>query len=50
MFQHGQASAIDDLCVGHGDGLLGLLVETTQSIAGPLKGVDVQPHPADRNL
>jgi hypothetical protein len=36
--------------VGHGDGLLGLLVETTESIAGPLKGVDVQPQLMDRKF
>ena len=43
--QHGQAALVDDLCWGHGDGLLGSVVGTTESIAGPLKGVDVQPHP-----
>ena len=41
--QHGEAPTVDDLCVGHGDGLLGSVEGTTESIAGPLKGVDVQP-------
>ena len=45
--KHGEASLVDDLCWGHGDGLLGSLVGTTESIAGPLKGVDVQPHLVD---
>ena len=45
MVQHGEAPLVDDLCWGHGDGLLGSLVGTTESIAGPLKGVDVQPQP-----
>jgi hypothetical protein len=40
--EHGSAPLVDDLCWGHGDGLLGFVVETTESIAGPLKGVDVQ--------
>ena len=35
MLQHGDAPAIDDLCWGHGDGLLVSLVETKESIAGP---------------
>jgi hypothetical protein len=39
--EHGNASLVDDLCWGHGDGLLGSVEGTTESIAGPLKGVDV---------
>jgi len=46
--QHGEAPAVDDLCVGHGDGLLGSVEGTTESIAGPLNGVDVQPQHSDR--
>jgi NAD(P)-dependent dehydrogenase (short-subunit alcohol dehydrogenase family) len=46
--QHGEASLVDDLCWGgHGDGLLGSVMGTTESIAGPLKGVDVQPRLVD---
>jgi hypothetical protein len=48
MIQHGNTPLVDDLCWGHGDGLLGSVVGTTESIAGPLKGVDVQPHLVDR--
>ena len=48
VVQHGEASLVDDLCWGHGDGLLGSVMGTTESIAGPLKGVDVQPQPSDR--
>ena len=47
VVQHGDASLVDDLCWGHGDGLLGSVEGTTESIAGPLKGVDVQPHVVD---
>jgi hypothetical protein len=47
MSQHGKPSLVDDLCWGHGDGLLGSVEGTTESIAGPLKGVDVQPRFAD---
>ena len=35
VVQHGDAPLVDDLCWGHGDGLLGSLVGTTESIAGP---------------
>ena len=50
VFQHGDASLVDDLCWGHGDGLLVSLVGTKESIAGPHLMVDVQPHPVDRKL
>ena len=50
VVQHGDAPLVDDLCWGHGDGLLGSLVGTTESIAGPLQGVDVQPHLMDWKL
>ena len=50
VVQHGDASLVDDLCWGHGDGLLGSVEGTTESIAGPLQGVDVQPHLMDWKL
>ncbi len=48
MFQHGDAAAVDDLGWGHGDGLLGSVMGTTESIAGPHRTVDVQPQLMDR--
>jgi hypothetical protein len=48
VFQHGKASVVDDLCWCHGDGLLGFVVETTESIAVTHHVVDMQRHPVDR--
>ncbi len=45
VVQHGQAPVIDDLCWGHGDGLHGSLVGTTDSITGPHLVGDLQPQP-----
>lgn len=44
---HSELAPYCGLCWGHGDGLLGSVEGTTESIAGPLKGVDVQPHLVD---
>jgi len=46
--QHTEASLIDDLGRGHGDGLLGSVEGTTESIAAPCQGVDVQRQPSVR--
>jgi len=50
VLQHRDAALVDDLCWGHGAGLLGSLVGTTESIAVPRCGVDVQPHLPVRKL
>ena len=48
VFQHAQASLVDDLVSGHGDGLPVLCGRNTRSITGPTQLVDLQPQPTDR--
>ena len=48
VLQHAHAPLVDDLVMGHGDGLPVLCGRNTRSITGPTQLVDLQPQPTDR--